>query len=266
MSEFQAAKELFKDVINPSFYFDGISAESARKKLLEAIGNNAYPLIFIIGDPGVGKSHLIYSTYQSTMVRALSILIERPYFDPNELIRRLYVLRELPYDEIKPQSHVLEELLEAYVGMRCTIFIDEAHLLNETQWELIYLLGDLNVFQFVLTSHKEEGMQLLQNQAIKRKAKLVIEYGHLNAAETLRYIHTLLMTKSYGDIALMFSKKHAKSIARYTKGNFRMTKRFLYTLMKLLDYAYQNKLSKYTTLSNCLLTMTALDIGLIRDA
>jgi len=54
-------------------------------------------------------------------------------------------------------------------------------------------------------------------------------------------------------------------IARYAKGNFRTIKKFLYTLMKLLDYAQKKNLSKYRTLNSCLLTMAALDIGLIND-
>jgi hypothetical protein len=113
--------------------------------------------------------------------------------------------------------------------------------------------------------HKDEGMALLAKKQFKTRSKLVIEYGNLDENEILRYIHTLFMGHTHGEIAMMFSKNEARVIARYAKGNFRMIKKFLYTLMKLLDYAQKKGLSKYRKLNSCLLTMAALDIGLIHD-
>ncbi|WP_151897986.1 hypothetical protein [Sulfurospirillum diekertiae] len=130
---------------------------------------------------------------------------------------------------------------------------------------LFVVLSDTKLFQFVLAMHKDEGIILLNKKQFKTRTKLVIEYGNLEENEILRYIQTLLMGHMHGDIALMFSTHEAKVIARYAKGNFRTIKKFLYTLMKLLDYAQQKNLSKYRKLGSCLLTMAALDIGLIDD-
>jgi len=63
----------------------------------------------------------------------------------------------------------------------------------------------------------------------------------------------------------MFSSGDAKAVGRYAKGNFRTIKKFLYTLMKLLAYAKKHGLNKYQKINGCLLTMAALDIGLIND-
>jgi len=80
MRDFEAAKELFKDCIDPSFYFDSISAEIARTKLMESIGDIAIPLIFIVGDPGVGKSHIMRVMHHSTALRSISVFIELSFF------------------------------------------------------------------------------------------------------------------------------------------------------------------------------------------
>lgn len=265
MKDFEAAKEFFKDTVDPSLYFDSISAEIARNKLQEAIGNPAIPLMFIIGDPGVGKSHIMRVMHHATALKTTTVLIEHPFFDPRDLYKELYEARGMNFDKNKSQGEFLDDLFEAYVGTLCTIFIDEAQLLNNDQFEFIRVLSDTKLFQFVLAMHKDEGIVLLNKKQFKTRTKLVIEYGNLEENEILRYIQTLLMGHMHGDIALMFSKHEAKVIARYAKGNFRTIKKFLYTLMKLLDYAQQKNLSKYRKLGSCLLTMAALDIGLIDD-
>ncbi len=59
MRDFEAAGILFRDDINPKYYFDSSSAEIAKNKIKEAIDERNAPLIFLIGDPGVGKSYIL---------------------------------------------------------------------------------------------------------------------------------------------------------------------------------------------------------------
>lgn len=265
MKDFEAAQEFFKDTLNPSFYFESISAQIARDTLIESVGNRDIPLIFILGDPGVGKSYMLHLMHHATSLRMFSVLVEHPFFEHKDLFKALYETRAMPFDKDKTESAFLEELFEAYVGARCTVFIDEAQLLNEEQFEFIRILSDTKLFQFVLAMHQDEGKRVLQKKQFKTRNKLVIEYGNLEENEILRYIQTSLIGHRLGDIALMFTKSEAKVIARYAKGNFRTIKRFLYTLMKLLAYAQTHGLTKYQKLSSSLLTMAALDIGLIDD-
>lgn len=265
MKDFEAAKEFFKDTVDPSFYFDSISSEIARNNLKDAIGDSSIPLIFILGDPGVGKSHMMRVMHHSAVLGSSTILIEHPFFDSHDLVKTLYEARGIPFDKSKSLGEFMDELFEIYVGSFCTILIDEAQLLSNEQVEFIRILSDTKLFQFVLAMHKEEGLALLEKKQFKTRSKLVIEYGNLEENEILRYIQTLFIGHTHGEIALMFSKNEARVIARYAKGNFRMIKKFLYTLMKLLDYAQKKGLSKYRKLGSCLLTMAALDIGLIND-
>jgi hypothetical protein len=63
----------------------------------------------------------------------------------------------------------------------------------------------------------------------------------------------------------MFQKAHAKKIYKYTGGNFRTVKKFVFTLLRLLEYAKVNGLNKYQDVNNTLLCMAALDIGVLHD-
>lgn len=265
MKDFEAARSLFKDSIDPSFYFDSISSEIARQKLHEAMTQRMTSLIFVLGEPGVGKSHMMRLMHGMSRHFCISLLLEQPFFDLRDLYKVLYEARGLPFDEEKTFLTYQKELFEAYAQTPCTIFLDEAQLLSEAQLELIRVLSDTKLFQFILAMHTDEGNALLRKKQFETRSKIVIEYGNLEASEILRYIRTLLLGNSLGDIALMFSTNHAKTIGRYAQGNFRVIKRFLYTLMKLLDFAQKNALSRHSKLNSCLLDMAALDCGLLDD-
>lgn len=265
MKNFEAARECFKDSIDISFYFDSLSAEIARKKVLEALGDDAVPLIFVLGDPGVGKSHMMRVAYSQSKLTHPCIFLERPFFDPKDLLKVLFEFKSVPMYVSLYQGEMIEKLVSLYEGDFCTIFIDESHLLNAMQFEFIRILSDTKQFQFVLALPKDEGSKLLEKKQFYTRQKLVIEYGDLEENELLRYIQTVLKMNNLDDVSAMFSRSEAKTIARYAKGNFRLIKKFLYTLMKLLHYAQKHQLSKYRKINSSLLTMAALDIGLIRD-
>lgn len=265
MKDFEAAKSLFKDSVDPSFYFDSISSEIARKKLQEALTQHTASLIFILGDPGVGKSHMLRLMHSMSQQSHISLLLEQPFFDLRDLYKILYEARGMVFDKKKTFLTYQEELFEAYVGVPCTVFLDEAQLFNDAQFELIRVLSDTKLFQFILAMHTDEGNALLRKKQFATRSKIIIEYGNLEDREVLRYIQTILLGHTLGDIALLFSTNHAKVIGRYAQGNFRVIKKFLYTLMKLLNFAQKNGLSRYYKINTCLLNMAALDIGLLDD-
>lgn len=265
MRDFDLAKELFKDTINPLYYFDSISAEIAKNKIEDAISERNAPLIFVIGDPGVGKSYILRVINHKISQNQLTVFIDHPFFDKRDLLKMLYDAKGLAFNTEINFNSLKDELLKAYSGTNHTIFIDEAQLLNEEQFELIRILSDTKVFQFVLSMHKEEGAIILQKKHFKSRTKIVIEYGNLEESEILRYVQSILISHGHTEIASLFNKSDVKTIGRYAKGNFRTIKKFLYTLMKLLAYAKKHGLSKYQKINSCLLTMAALDTGLIND-
>lgn len=265
MKDFNAAKELFKDTIDLFFYFDSISAEIAKEKIEDAIIERNASLVFIIGDSGVGKSYILKLINEVILQVQLTILIEHPLLDKRDLLKILYEAKGLLFDKDVNFNTLKDKLLTAYEGANHTVFIDEAQLFNEGLFELIGTLSDSKVFQFVFSMRQEESTLILQKKYFKARTKIVIEHGNLETNEILRYIQSLLVRQLHGEIASMFTTNEAKIIGRYTKGNFRTIKKFLYVLMKLLAYAKKNGLVKYQKINDCLLTMVALDIGLISD-
>lgn len=237
MKDFNAAKELFKDTIDLFFYFDSINAEIAKEKIEDAIMERNTSLVFIIGDHGVGKSYILRLINQAISQVQLTILIEHPFLDKRDLLKILYEAKGLIFDNDVNFNTLKDKLLTAYEGTNHTVFIDEAQLFNEELFELIGILSDSKVFQFVLSMRQEESALILQKKHFKARTKIVIEYGNLESSEILRYIQSLLVRQLHGEIASMFTKNEAKIIGRYTKGNFRTIKKFLYVLMKLLAYA-----------------------------
>lgn len=265
MRDFRLASELYRDVINPQLYFDSVSAEIAKNKIEEAIEERNAPLIFLIGDPGVGKSYILKLVNQKIKQKQLTVFIDHPFFDKRDLLKLLYEAKGLSFNQDTNFNTLKDNLLKEYKDITHTIFIDEAQLLNEEQFELIRIMSDTKVFQFVLSMHKEEGEIILQKKHFKSRTKVVVSYGILENDEVFRYINSSLAQNDFGEIANMFSQKQAVKIAKYTNRNFRTIKKFLYVLMKLLDYAKKNGLKKFQHLHDDLLTMTALDLGIIRD-
>lgn len=265
MRDFEAAKEFFVDRVNPHLYFDSMSAEVSRQKIEEAIKEKSAPLIFLIGDPGVGKSYILKYIHEKQKNVEISILIDHPFFDKRDLLKILYDAIGLEFDKEINFNELKETIVEAYKDKKHTIFLDEAQLLNEEQFELIRILSDTKVFQFVLSMHKEEGEVILQKKHFKSRTKIVIRYGELTKEEISRYIQSTLLENSFGDIASMFQISHTKKIYHYTGGNFRTIKKFIFTLFLLLDYAKKNGLKKYQSINNTLLLMSALEIGAIND-
>ncbi|MBE0491995.1 MAG: ATP-binding protein [Sulfurospirillum sp.] len=265
MRDFEAAKELFADKLNPHLYFDSMSAEIARNKILESIHNKVSPLIFIIGDPGVGKSYILRYIHNHINMNQVSILIDHPFFDKRDLLKMLYDAIDLTFDKDINFNELKDTIVTAYKDKNHTIFIDEAQLLNEEQFELIRILSDTKAFQFVLSMHKEEGEAILEKKHFKSRTKVVINYGNLSKDEINRYIQSTFFEHSHGDIANLFLPKHIKKIATLTKGNFRTVKKYIFTLLRLLDYAKKNGLQKHQQINETLLIMSALDIGLLHD-
>lgn len=265
MKDFDMAKELFKDTINPKLYFDSISAQIAKDKIEEAIDKQIMALIFIIGESGVGKSFILNMMKNLIAQTQLTTLLTHPCFDKRDLLKILYDAKGLTFDKNINFNTLKDKLLSTYQNTKHTIFIDDAQLLNEEQCEFIRIMNNTDIFQFVLCLSKEESAVVLEKKYFKAKTKIIIEYGNLEEREIYRYIQSILLFHNLGEIASMFSLGHAKVIGRYAQGNFRLVKQFLHTLMKLLSYAQKHGLSKYQKINSCLLSMAALEMGFIND-
>jgi len=265
MNQFSAAKDLFSDDFDLGGYFDSLTFEYAKKSLVDAITAHDTPLIFVLGNPGSGKSFLLNFITKKVKNVKVAKYFTHPYFDDKEFLE---ILLSLAGKNVERNVHTTEALISHlkrnFSNLEYTIFIDEAQLLTEEQVELIRILSDQKIFQFVLAMHKKEGHYILQKDHFKSRTTRLIEIESLQDHEVARYIEHRLISNNLSDIASMFKRSHIKFINTYAKRNFRTTKKFTKTLFEIMNIAEKEDLDKsFKKVNYKTLTMSAIDIGLI---
>ncbi len=264
MNHFAEAKKLFYDDFDLSGYFDSLTFEYAKKQLIDAMKTHEVPLVFLLGNPGTGKSFLLnYIDKKVTSVKVAKYFTH-PYFDEKEFLETLLSLdgRNIEHNEYSTEQ-LISRLKRAFKDLEYTVFIDEAQLLTEDQVELIRILSDQKIFQFVLAMHKREGNYILSKDHFKSRTTKTIELEGLTDKEIGRYIESRLLSNNFSDIASMFKRSHIKFIQNYSNGNFRTTKKLVKTVLEILNIANREGYKKYSKLNNTTLTMAAIDTGLI---
>lgn len=264
MNEFDKAQTIFYDRIDINDYFDSFSAESAKRKLFEVLNSDDIHLTFLIGDSGVGKTFMLSFVKEKLEKRKNIIFFKDPLFTKEEFFKTLIYKREEANEKITVHYGELKQrVLKLYQNVDNAIFIDEAQLLTEEQLEMIRILSDTKVFRFVLSMHHKERKKVLKSEYFKNRTHININLEPLADSEVQRYIQNKLLNNSLGEISSLFENYHFEMISKLTKRNFRMIKRFMSTLFELLSYARDNNLKQYQKINKKILTMSAIDIGLI---
>jgi hypothetical protein len=214
----------FEDEINLKDYFKSYSFREAINKLKISRSN----LKFLIGEAGVGKTFLLNYYYKEKDVIFLT-------------------------------GCVLKEELNSKIKKNKLIVIDEAQLLDEKIVEYIRTLADTKEYYFVLSMHTEDAKRYLNRAHFKSRYVDIIELKRITKQELEQFInHKLFKTNKNH----LFSRGVFNTIYRYTKGNFRYSKKFVKTMFELLEFAYQNNLKKYDKINSCILIMSAIHLGL----
>ncbi|MCH9813463.1 MAG: ATP-binding protein [Epsilonproteobacteria bacterium] len=265
MNQYETAKHLFKDDFDLDGYLNSLTFEYAKKSLVEAMSEKDVPLIFVLGNPGSGKSFLLNFVSQKVHNVKVAKYFTHPYFDDKEFLE---ILLSMAGKNIERNEYTTEKLISQlrknFSDLEYTVFIDEAQLLTEEQIELIRILSDQKIFQFVLAMHKKEGHFILQKDHFKSRTIKVIEVEALQDHEVARYIEDRLISNNLSDLASQFHKKQIKMINNYAKRNFRTTKKLLKILFEIMHIADSKKLNqKYLSVNERTVTMAAIDIGLI---
>ncbi|OQX74787.1 MAG: hypothetical protein B6D59_01170 [Campylobacteraceae bacterium 4484_4] len=264
MNQYIEAKKLFRDDTDISGYFDSLTFEYAKRELIEAVNSHDTPLIFLLGDPGVGKSFLMHFLANRVQNAKIAKYFTHPYFEEKELLEALVSLTgpNVEHNQHSTQA-LINHLKKHFHDLEYTILIDEAQLLNEQQIELIRILSDMKLFQFVLAMHRKEGEFILQKPHFKSRVTKTIYLESLAPDEVGRYIEQRLLSHNLSDLATQFSKKHIRFIAETAKRNFRTTKKMLATLFEIMNLAHKGNMPQYERVDTRTLTMAAIDIGLI---
>jgi len=209
--------EEFRDKVDINDYFNYFNFEIVKEEIL-ASNNN---LIFLLGEPGTGKTFMIN-----------------------------YLLYKFPdrFQEYRGLDKIEENK---------TLLIDEAQLLDENEIEKIRKISDGGI-QALFAMHLKEGENIINKPQFTSRYFQKIYMKPLNYDDFYKYV-----TKKFFkyDKEYLISEKILKRVYRYSKGNFRLGKKIVFTALNLLDFAWRNNLG-YRNIDKCILEMSLIELGL----
>lgn len=263
MSKWLEAAERFEERRNTLDYFEMQSALGAIDKIQMCLEEKFPQMIFLIGEPGSGKTFLLNLLYDRWSEQRHVILIETPFITPLSFLYQL-----IRHKGVVAEGEDIERLrvqaTELYRGTDHIVMIDEAQLLSVQMREFIRMLSDSQAFWFVLAMHKKEGEEILQAPHFNSRPHQVVELYELTLNECKNYLYRELLRIGYVDIDEL-TPKFIKRSHRISGGNFRNFKKLFYHFFHLLHYTNANNEIKYLRPSSCTMTMAALSAELIHD-
>ncbi len=264
MGDFQKASKVFEDRVDRNDYYDAASSELSKTTLLTLIDKEERKPIFLLGDPGVGKTKMLHTLKEALRERGdkrVIVHLEEPFFDPPTFLRRL--AKEADLDAEDSLDDLKSRIVGHFLEHEHLIMIDEAQLMDEGSLEFLRILADTKAFRFLLSMHKKEGEEILEKTHFKSRSHQVVEIGRLDVVEVGEYLTTTLLREGLGEIVTLIDKRVVRRIHRYSGGNFRNVKRMTQVFFELMEYARSNGIKKYRKPNACLLDMAAIDLGLI---
>ena len=220
--------EEFKDKIDLDDYFSHFSFEAAKSEIL----NSNVNLLFLIGEPGSGKSFLLHYLYYNNPMEY--ILIKDPFISKEEFLKK--------YN---------------FIGKK--ILIDEAQLLSKEMIEFLRILSDKG-HQVIFAMHKKEGEEIINLPQFNSRYTKVVELKEMNYKEFENYVYSKFIKHQ---TLYILNKKFLKRIYKFSKGNFRMSKKIIFISLNLLNFSLNNTL-KYKKLDNCIIDMALIELGLLK--
>ena len=242
-------------------YFEVRSAYQALSSVKKLLTDKKGQMIFLLGQPGSGKSYLLNHLLKDVELEHKPVLFETPVSSPKALFTRL--IKHMKHEPLSDDVEALKEQAQSlYADKKTLIMLDEAQLINEETLEFVRILSDSRLFWIVCAMHEEEGREILNKSHFKSRPHKVIELGTLSDKESDMFVSTQLIFANDKSV-LDFHQRQAKKIYTLSKGNFRYLKKLIYTEFSLLHEAQEMGSKKFQEPSKCLLTMAAIEIGLI---
>ena len=200
--------------------------------LIKEIETAKENMIFLIGEPGSGKTFLL--RYIKNEYPDNYVLIDNPLFYKDKL-----------FELIKKTQNIGEKV----------ILLDEAQLYDSNMLEHLRIFADKGN-KLIFAMHKKESKKILSLPQFKSRYTKILEMYPLDYKSFENYVYTLLMR--YGLMSII-DKKVLKKVFKYSKGNFRLSKKILFTMLKLLQYSLDNK-KKYVSLDSCIFEMAIYEL------
>ncbi len=264
MSQWLEAAAKFEERRESRDYFEVQASLGAIEKIKSALNGTFRQLIFLLGEPGSGKSFLLHHLKEIWKNEQDILLIETPFLTPMDLLKKLLEHKGVPFSGEDIEQFRLQAT-EIYGASNHLIMIDEAQLLSTEMREFIRILSDSKAFWFVLAMHRSEGESILRAPHFKSRPHKIIDLSALNPIECKNYLHRELMRAGFGEIVEEINPKLITQAHRISQGNFRNFKKIFFHLFHLLHYTNSHNKTNYLRPSSCTITMAAMSAELIHD-
>jgi len=261
MNSYLDASELFKTSFNTDDFFETINASYVRSNLVKALDDDKCPLIFLLGDPGVGKTYMLNIIQEKYKSNKKILFSSDPLSSPESLL--YFLLEDNIEDKQASIGTIKDKVISIYKNIENIIILDEAQLLNTSTLEYIRVLSDTGYFKFIISMHKKEGEDILKKKHFSSRPHIILTLEKLEKNEILKYIQAQLFKNSFGEVANLFTAKQTKELLKHSNGNFRMLKQLVKHILLIMNYAKENGIKKYTKPNKCVITMSAIDLGYI---
>ena len=257
---FTQAAKLFLDKVSAEEYFGARSSERARRILEDLIKEGETPLIFLLGEPGSGKTQMLRVLEKELPdMGVMPILFSDPFSNRTTLLRRLAERWGIETQE--DEEKLKDKIVDAYGRRPHLIMIDEAQLLSTEVLEFIRILADTGAFRFLLAMHRQEGEAILAKPHFRSRSHRVVEMGALDADETLQYVQLKLREAGLDELVPSMGRRQIKRVHRLGRGNFRQIKRLLNAAFGLMEEAQERNMSRYAKPCDTIWCMAAMRTG-----
>ena len=261
MADFIAIAKRFEDRIDGVEYYETRATTRLKDQLLQILSFESRQLLFLVGRPGSGKS-LFLSRLPALLPSYEVYSFNTPFFEPVDFIKRVVERRGVKLEEYSLEE-MIQKAMEIYKKSDVIITIDEAQLLSKEMIELIRILADSKAFWFLLAMHEHESQKILHQPQFASRPHRILRIEPLVEDEIAEFIANELAKSGGYSFEKHFSKRLVRYLYKMSGGNFRDLKKILNRMFLLMDCAVKGQKKAYQKPSKCLVTMAAIDGGLL---
>ncbi len=258
MTNLKKVAKLFEDRADIDRYYETRAFMKLKNELYFLIKNETKQILFLIGEPGCGKSVFLHNLAKFYPQEVEVIKFDTPFFEPVDFIKSLISKRGA---EIKNYAleGLIKQAVELYKDKEVIVAIDEAQLLSKEMIELIRILADSKAFWFLLAMHRHESQKILQEPQFRSRPHRILEFERLEFNEVREYITKELLAVGESTLEEAFDKRMVKRLYKLSRGNFRDLKKLLNRIFLIMEQGRALGKRGYEEPNGCILTMAAID-------